>query len=55
MLPTIEKVWVKVWNPIVRYGHWALVPAIAIACLCAEEESSGPDQLPRGSVESGPC
>lgn len=45
MSPTIERTSVKVWDPIVRYGHWALVVAFAVAYLSAEEESSGPDQL----------
>jgi cytochrome b len=40
-----QKAWIQVWDPIVRYGHWALVAAFALAYLSAEEESGGPDQL----------
>ena len=40
-----QKTWIQVWDPLVRYGHWALVVAFAIAWLSAEEESDGPDQL----------
>ena len=42
---TVQKIWIQVWDPLVRYGHWALVAAFAIAWLSAEEESSGPNQL----------
>ncbi len=42
---TAQKTWVQVWDPLVCYGHWALVVAFAITWLSAEEVSESADQL----------
>jgi cytochrome b len=34
-----------VWGPLVRFGHWALVAAFAVAYLSAEDEAGGPNSL----------
>ena len=34
-----------IWDPLVRFGHWALVAAFAVAYFSAEEEAGGPDPL----------
>jgi cytochrome b len=36
---------ISVWDPVVRFGHWALVAAFAVAYFSAEEEAGGPDPL----------
>jgi cytochrome b len=45
MSATDQPTSIQVWDPIVRYGHWALVTAFAVAYLSGEDESGGPPQL----------
>jgi cytochrome b len=45
MTSTDQPTTIPVWDPLVRYGHWALVVAFAVAYLSGEDESGGPDQL----------
>jgi cytochrome b len=35
--------YIAVWDPVVRWGHWLLVAAFAVAYLTAEEDVGGAD------------
>jgi cytochrome b len=38
MLTTKPVAWIKVWDPIVRYGHWALVALFALAYVSGDDD-----------------
>jgi len=42
---TIRPVSIAVWDPMVRFGHWALAAAFAVAYFSGEAEAGGPDAL----------
>ena len=39
MVAVSKTSWIKVWDPLVRFGHWALVIAFAVAYITGEEET----------------
>jgi len=39
---TSQPTGILVWDPLVRFGHWALVAAFAVAYFSAAEGASGP-------------
>ena len=38
MVAIAKTSWIRVWDPLVRFGHWALVIGFAIAYFSSEEE-----------------
>lgn len=45
MPPNSQTGWTVVWDPFVRFGHWALVAAFAIAWLSGDDEAGDPELL----------
>jgi cytochrome b len=37
--------WIKAWDPIVRYGHWALVALFAFAYVSGDDDGGGIEGL----------